>query len=304
MVGMMHRAGCWGWWGGRRFRQGHAGPQVAGSPPTNAGRARRLAAMGVLVLVAQGCVNSKPASSRQFEPLSEPARERISVLTVSATDATKSDVLDPWRKSNAMGRGAAAGAAVTIGAGLEGAGQTYGLSLLAGIVLAPAGAVVGAMAGVASAKSDAEAKVQLDAVTEVVKSVHPEHDIPSQVCTLVRTQTRIWVNSVPASAPGPALAGNATSGAVLVFTVEGYGLRGTVKHPDPDLRAFITVRGRLVDAATGLAIREQVWDREGDPRKLGAWALAGPELRGEFSRLGGDIAQAATDEFFRLVVVP
>ncbi len=265
--------------------------------------ARRSAVIAAAVLAAQGCVSSAPATCRRAEPLSELARERITEVRVVAGSASESRILDPWRKSNAAGRGAAAGAAITLGAGMQGAGETYGLSVLAGIVLAPAGAVIGAIAGVAAAKSDAEAQREMEAVVESVKLVHPEQDIPGRVCTLVRTETRLRVNIAPASGVGPG-SGAGAGGAVLVFGLEGYGLRGSVLEPNPDMRPFITMRGRLVDAGSVLLIHELVWDREADPRKLDVWASSREDLRAEFARMSGDIARAASDEMFRLVVVP
>jgi len=252
--------------------------------------------LGTVALAAPGCIQSRATTSRSVEPLAEGSRSGITSVGIRMTAGQDSQhVVEPWRRSDAAGKGAGAGALYTIGAGLQGAPETYGLSVLLGIVLAPAGAVIGAVTGLAGSTSDAVVNEQRDRFIDALKMVHLERELPMRLSTLVQAEARVRASTSAAD----------QAGAVLEMTIEAYGLRGTTMVADPDLRAFVRVRGRLVESGSGRLIHQLVWDHEGEPRRFKEWAGAGTEeIVREYRRLGSDIAQAASDEMFRLAVIP
>jgi hypothetical protein len=63
------------------------------------------------------------------------------------------------------------------------------------------------------------------------------------------------------------------------------------------------MRARLIDGPTGTTMHELYYDRSSDPRKFEDWTRAGA-IRDPLRRFQDDIARAAADEMFGLVMIP
>ncbi|MCG3121713.1 MAG: hypothetical protein GIKADHBN_00083 [Phycisphaerales bacterium] len=227
--------------------------------------------------------------------------DSVAVVSCSAAEPLRVD--RPWQKSGAAGRGAAAGAGVTLAAGIEGATETYGISVLLGVVLAPVGAVVGAVVGYSQATEDAVVQADVERVMGTLEVMRPADEIAARIAAHARTDVRLPSRLMPSGTTvTPAQRPNE---AVLELTVVAYGLQSVTGGINPDLSPFVLARGVLRSSTEQGEIGRREWLLTASPRKLSVWAAAPPdELRRELSGLQARIAQIASDELFRVVIIP
>ncbi|MBS0197295.1 MAG: hypothetical protein JSR77_11100 [Planctomycetes bacterium] len=248
-----------------------------------------------------GCTSGHASSQRNCNPPSEALRARVTSVAVVPVPLKAVQIEEPTKKSTAFGGGAAGGALYGAGFALEAGFQTAGLGLLLGVVTVPIGAIVGGIGATVSAEDDAVIRALHEQILLSLKEAHPTESVAQQVARLVSTQSHLPAHLVSAAAADQIRPGETA----LYFDLARYGLRWDADSPAPGFRLTLSVRARLLDKPDGRALHELVWTRESEPKDFKAWAEGGPEpIRAELLRMQSEIANAATDELFTMVVIP
>ena len=263
------------------------------------GALTRQAALALLLGVA-GCSDWRYVGARPLNPPQESNRQNLTALTVRPGYEPDARVIDePWRKSRSVGKGALKGAALPIYVGgtisYASGGTDYGVFTMLGVLLAPVGAVAGAVAGPIMAMPDQEVEGYRSAILDSFARVDPAPPIARSFVERARSVARL-----------PASVEDRPSDSVqLELTVIAYGLRHYGGDVNPPMQTFVVLRGRLRDGSDGKILHELLWMDGGRSRRFKEWAEANPnEIWSEFERIQSNLAEAAEEEMLELVLIP
>ncbi len=251
----------------------------------------------VLGSAVGGCTSRQRVAIRPLQPPSEKVWGEIrSVVVTPGYDEDARVIVQPVGKAGAVGLGALGGAAAPIYVGgtmsASTAGTDMGLFTALGILAAPIGAAVGAVAGPSMAMPDAEIEGYRAKIEEAFAGIDPAPAIARGFAERARSSARL-----------PASVGPGKGGTTVELTVLGFGLRGDEGF-DPPLQTFVVLRGRLM-GADGRVAHELLWGAGGRTHVFKEWAALGREaVRRDFDRIAAELGRQAEEELLELVVVP
>jgi hypothetical protein len=225
-------------------------------------------------------------------PVSEDLRGRLGVIAVGVAggQASAPQVQRPWVKSEAAGRGSlwATGRAMSVAA----------LSPPAALLVLPVAPFVGALGMAGRGLDDKVVAGQKRRITAALVAVRPVGGVAAAFVRAGRVETRgtvALVETAAPAAPGPPAAPDT----VVEFRVSAFGLAGE-DEVNPDLRAFLSVRCRVLRASDRRELYAGAWSAVGRKRqRFAAWDADGVEgIRGEFDNLIQDVAEQAVMDLF------
>ncbi len=241
-----------------------------------------------------GCARTADLSGPSLpRPPSEDLRSRLGEVRVTAGSSDPAWVFTAPAKGAVSGalRGAGLGAAGTIGVGLATL-NPYGAA--AGIVLAPLGAVVGAVAGAASAEPAARVEEKETALKKAMEELKFQKVISDCVATALREQIG---QAAVAAAPAE------SASTILEVTVEKFGLDGPWRI-NPPLTFVMSEHTRLIRVSDDAGLYSHLLTYRGRTRPLDDWVAEGSaKLREEAGRACRDLAERLVDEVFLLYLL-
>jgi hypothetical protein len=245
-------------------------------------------ATAAIVVTHAGCATpGEPRRQRLPAPPSEVLRAQLGTVQLATGLPPPSLVFTG--PARGPGEGAARGAGLGAGGTIVAGAEVGGWGLVAGLLLAPVAALVGAIVGAAGAEPATTVERQATAVAAALEELR----VPQILNDCVADRLR---ESPPAGRPGSA-DGAST---ILEVTVEQVGLRGPPRITPP-LTFILTERTRLIRASDGTELYGHWLTYQGRSRPLEAWlAEDGALLREEVGRACRQLAERIVDEVFFL----
>lgn len=236
------------------------------------------------------------------------------VGVVSACFPPEITFREPMGKGAGMATGAAGGALITIGLGVEAGAISIVNPLVslfcvaAGVALAPAGAVVGGVWGAAEGVSPEKRKAARETLDAACMGVKFQEMMRDCVIQVVREQTHrplIVLGEGSPTADGEQVSyrnlGAKAIDTVLEVSVLKFGLEG--KGINPPLALTMTERTRLIRAADGKVLYDHRLTYSGAKRKFVDWSTDNAQpLREELERCCRHLAERIIEEAFLLYV--
>lgn len=203
-------------------------------------------------------------------------------------------------KGSGVGKGAASGILSSILGGL----MAGGVGAVAGVLLAPAFGIGGAVYGAIAAESAATVEETEHTLRKTVAGLEIQESLRDRVFQVAREQTRH--SFVLVEDRGPTVPGNGVSYSpltvegihtVLEVSVEKFGLPGG--GINPPLPLTMSARARLVKAANGTELYAATWVYQSGMRKFVEWANDNAQpLRDELERAYQALAEQIVDQLF------
>jgi len=255
-----------------------------------------LALIAVVVITHSGCTTDDKLRRMYLpSPPSEDLRSQLGRVRLSE-GGMQTVVLftAPAKGAGAgMARGAGLGPLYTIvGGGAVGGG--YGV--IAGIFLAPVGALVGAVVGAASA----EPATKVEEKEAAFRVAMEELKVPE-------TFRRCVADGLPerTSTPGGRVSSDEPASTILEVVVEQVGLDGWGLEINPPLSFVLTERTRLIRASDDTELYGHWLTYRGQPRPLDDWiSQNAARLREEAARACRELAELLVDEVFLIYYLP
>ncbi len=173
---------------------------------------------------------------------------------------------------NVPAKGAGAGAALGAGAGLGAARSEIG------VILMPFAVVIGAIIGAANAEDAARVEEAESTIKGALSSLKPAEVVRDRVIEVGRSDTR---HSLAALAGPLDIEGVDT---VLELAVQEFSLRGDGQI-NPPFSLILGVRTRVIRAADGTQIHEEMFEAKSQKLKFVEWAANNAQpLRDELDR--------------------
>ncbi|MBI3813707.1 MAG: hypothetical protein HY279_04475, partial [Nitrospinae bacterium] len=229
---------------------------------------------------------------------SEQLKSRLGVIgVVSARFIPKLELQTP-------AKGALAGAGAGAGATLEAGGKgSSGEGAVLGILLAPVGAVAGAvMADSAKDVNEREAIIK-KAITEI----KTQETIRDRFLKTVQEKTKFQFTLAEGYGPSvdgelPDYSNLKEKGIVTVheITVKQFGLKGEGKI-NPDLSLYMILKARLVNLTNNTELFKNTFTCEGERHKFAEWAVNDALLfRQEFERCYQNLSENMMRDIYML----
>lgn len=258
---------------------------------------RRRRGLAAVWIVVAGCAGPEDREDNAVAPPSEAIRANLTPLVIRpGTEPTARIIEEPWRTSNAFGKGAARGALVPISVGAalfaySGGNPVSWVFLALGVAIAPVGAAIGAVAGPIVALPDRTVDGLRAEVESAFVGIEPAPILAAGFAERARTSARLPA-SIASERPN------------VELTVLSFGLRGPDLVVDPSLEPFIILRARIL-ASDARVLHEAIWVQAGHALTLKEWAAAGRgAIHAEFARLEDVLSQRAEEDLLELVVIP
>lgn len=264
-------------------------------------RRRHVSALCTAALLTVGGCASAPAP-----PPSEAVRLNLGHIGIRSGAASPSAEWNMPAKGGAAGagRGAAAAALSVLSAPCVG----YGCA--ANVLLAPVGAVLGGIAGGATAEPAAAVEEAEAAVRAAFADLKIPDTLRDRIVQVTRAETPYTLFFLQddaaeecATRDNPARGADAMD-TVLQINVQGYGTKAAWR-PNPPIFLFLDANVRLLRSAdnTVLYSRKAAWVSAGRP--LAEWAGSnGDPVREELGRGVQYLAERIVDVVFLLKVIP
>ncbi|MBI5623754.1 MAG: hypothetical protein HY924_08255 [Elusimicrobia bacterium] len=263
-------------------------------------------ALAACVLLSAGCgVPMKRAYLLTDRQAGELSAKLGTVGLPTASFLPKSEVLTPAKGAlDGAGRGAASAAGALFGAASE---SKSGEVAAIGILLTPAGALVGGVAGAILAEKPEVVEAWEAEVGEGLRALGAQAGLRDAVLKWGLRKTSIKLMPLdgqgPASLEGqPDYSGLKDRGVdtVLEVSVLGVGLSGA-KTLNPDLALLVTARSRVVSVSDGKELFSRDYSCSGAERKFKEWAArSGAKLRPAFQGCVFRLARSMVLEAFQL----
>jgi hypothetical protein len=246
------------------------------------------ALVAAAVVIQSGCVLADPRHQLRPPPPSEGLRAQLGRVALSAGPSETAAVLEgPAREA---GQGAARGALFGAAWTTYGGAHLGGWGAFVGILLAPVGALVGAVVGADRAESAAKVEQQETLLTGSLQELQVPEALRGCIADRLREE-----RSTPAERGG-----SEEPTTILEVTVERVGLQAPVGIKPP-LTFVLTERTRLLRASDGTELYVHWLTYRGRTRPIEAWlAENSAMLREDVGRACRVLAEEIVDEVFLL----
>ena len=223
--------------------------------------------LGLFIILQSGCATTKQAIPMTPEQ-SEQLKSRLGTIAVVSAS------FDPKVEFQTPAKGALAGAGAGAGATLEAGKGSSGEGALLGILLAPVGAVAGAV--MADSAEDVNKREAI--IKKAITELKTQETIRDRLLKTVQEKTKFQF--AIAEGHGPVIDGELPDyrnlkekgiATVHEITVKQFGLRGEGKI-SPDLSLYMILQARLVNLTNNAELFKNTFTCEGERHKFTEWA--------------------------------